>query len=123
MAELKEIFQRHDEVKVAYFFGSQAANEAGPMSDFDFAVFLGTKDPKTIYGIKFALMDELGRLLGTDKIDVVVLDTAMQPELKYRIIKDGILLKEVEPYRVELEPRIMNEYFDFRIMTARHVEL
>jgi len=42
------------------------------------------------------------------------------PEMKYAIITEGILLYEKEPYRVIVEPRILNEYFDFRIMLKRH---
>lgn len=114
-------FQSHPEVKLAYFFGSRAKNEEGPMSDYDFAVYLDEKDKKKVFETKFVLMDEISRLIGTDKIDIVVLDITENPEIKFFIIKEGKLIFEREAhYRVLVEPRIMNEYFDFYSMLRRH---
>ena len=90
------------------------------MSDYDFAVFLGEKDKREIARIRFQLMDELSRALGTDKVDVVMLDSAESPELKYNILQEGKLIFEREPYRVLVEPRILNEYFDFYLILKRH---
>jgi len=42
------------------------------------------------------------------------------PELKYNIIKEGKLIYEKEPYKVLIEPRILNEYFDFRMSLLRY---
>ena len=66
------------------------------------------------------MRDKISRLLGTDKIDVVILDMAESPELKYSIIKEGKLIYEKEPYRVLLEPKILNEYFDFHSILSRY---
>jgi predicted nucleotidyltransferase len=118
--KIKEIFAYHPEVKLAYFFGSRVSGEAGPMSDFDFAVYLDERDVKKIFEIKITLMNEIGLLLKTDKVDMVVLDTAENLELKFFIIKDGRLIFEREPYRLLVEPRIMNEYFDFHSLLLRH---
>jgi predicted nucleotidyltransferase len=90
------------------------------MSDYDFAVFLGEKDKREIARIRFQLMDELSRALGTDKVDVVMLDSAESPELKYNILQEGKLIFEREPFRVLVEPRILNEYFDFHFTLKRH---
>jgi predicted nucleotidyltransferase len=114
------IFESHPEVKLVYLFGSTASDNRGPMSDFDFAVFLGEKDKRKIARIRFQLMDELSRALGTDKIDVVMLDSAESPELKYNILQEGKLIFEREPFRVLVEPRILNEYFDFHFTLKRH---
>jgi predicted nucleotidyltransferase len=114
------IFELHPEVKLVYLFGSMARGYQGPMSDYDFAVFLGEKDKSKIARIRFQLMDELSRALGTDKIDVVMLDSAEAPELKYNILQEGKLIFEREPFRVLVEPRILNEYFDFHLMLRRH---
>jgi len=115
-----DIFSKYAEVKLAYLFGSRARNENGPMSDYDFAIYLDNRDQKNIFNIKARLLDELSRFLKTDKIDLVILDTADQSELKYDIIKDGQLLFEQEPYKVIVEPAILNEYFDFRENLIRH---
>jgi len=73
-----------------------------------------------MFDIKSLLMDELSRALETDKVDIVVLNIAESPEIKYRIIKDGKLIYEKEPYRVLIEPRILQTYFDFHQMLVRH---
>lgn len=123
-ADLKEnlinIFKSHPEVKLAYFFGSKAKNNGGPLSDYDFAVYFDENDESKMYNIKFKLSDELSRLLKTDKIDVVILNLTESPELKYNIIKEGIALVKEEPFKVILEPKILNEYFDFRSMLLRY---
>lgn len=114
------IFAKYPEIKLAYFFGSRAEKREGPSSDYDFAVYLEEKDRKKMFDIKSLLMDELSRALKTDKIDVVVLNTAESPEIKYQIIKDGKLIYEKEPYRILVEPRILQTYFDFHQMLVRH---
>ena len=114
------IFESHPEVKLVYLFGSMARGNRGPMSDYDFAVFLGEKDKREITRIRFQMMDELSQALGTDKIDVVMLDSAESPELKYNILQEGKLIFEREPFRVLVEPRILNEYFDFNLLLRRH---
>lgn len=115
-----QIFESHPEVKLVYLFGSMARDDAGTTSDYDFAVFLGEKDHRKIARIRFELMDELGRALGTDKVDLVMLDSAESPELKYNILRDGKLIFEREPFRVLVEPRILNEYFDFHLLLKKH---
>ena len=114
------IFESHPEVKLVYLFGSTVRGNRGPMSDYDFAIFLDKKDKKEIARIQFQLMDELSRFLGTDKVDVVVLDSSKSPELKYNILQEGKLIFEREPFRVIVEPRILNEYFDFHLSLKRH---
>ena len=104
MAELNKkylpVFKSIPEVKLAYFFGSRATGDDGPASDYDFAVYLDEHDAKKIFDVKCRLLDKLGRLLKTDNLDLVVLDSAEGSELKYEIIKNGRLIYEQEPYRV-----------------------
>jgi len=112
--KLREIFKSHPEVRLVYLFGSQATEKTGPLSDHDFAVFLDDKiSNQQMFDIKFMLQDKLSRELKTDKIDIVILNLTQGPELKYNIIKNGKLIYEIEPYRLILEPRILNSYFDF----------
>lgn len=73
-----------------------------------------------MFDIKFDLFDRLSRLLKTDKADIVILNLAESPELKYNIIKDGKVIYEEEPFRVLLEPKILNEYFDFHYMLTKY---
>lgn len=69
---LKNIFKSYPEIKLAYFFGSKAKNNGGPLSDYDFAVYFDENDESKMYNIKFKLLDELSRLLKTDKIDAII---------------------------------------------------
>jgi uncharacterized protein len=114
------IFESHSEVKLVYLFGSTARGNRGPMSDYDFAIFLGEKDKGRIARFRFQLMDELSQALGTDKIDCVMLDSTESPELKYNILQEGKLIFEREPFRVLVEPMILNEYFDFNLLLRKH---
>ncbi|MFQ6049887.1 MAG: nucleotidyltransferase domain-containing protein [Candidatus Paceibacterales bacterium] len=118
--KLRSIFKLYPKVKLVYFFGSKAQKESGPLSDYDFAVYLDEKDKKKIFETKLKLLNQISDVLKTDKVDIVVLNTAEAPELKYNIIKYGELIFEKKPFKVLVEPRILNEYFDFRISLLKH---
>ena len=110
---LNNIFQLYPQVKLVYFFGSRAENKYGPLSDYDFAVYLDEKDKKKRFDIRLNIMGKLSSEIKTDAVDVVVLNDVKSPELNYSIIKKGKLIYEKEPYKVAIEPRILNAYFDF----------
>lgn len=114
LKKLNSIFKENPEVKLVYVFGSQVTGRRGPLSDYDFAVYLDLRDKKKIFALKFILMDKISRALKTDKVDLVILDITKSPELKFNIIKEGELIYEQEPFRVLIEPKIMMEYFDFQ---------
>lgn len=109
----KKIFKKYPQVKLAYLFGSQANGTAGLLSDYDFAVYLNEKDSGKRFDIRLKLMSQLSLLLKTDAVDVVVINDTESPDLKYDIIKEGKLLLEKAPYKLLVEPKILNEYFDF----------
>lgn len=110
---LANIFKLYPQVKLVYFFGSRARGANGSLSDYDFGVYLEEKDKKKRFDIRLRLMARLSSELRLDAVDVVILNDAESPELKYNIIKEGKVIYEKEPYKVFLEPRILNEYFDF----------
>jgi len=83
LKKLKSIFNNYFEIKLAYLFGSMASGSGSPLSDYDFAVYLDTRDKKRMYEIKFELFDRISRLFKTDKVDIVILNLAESPELKY----------------------------------------
>lgn len=118
--KIKSIFKACPKVKLAYFFGSKAKGGSGPLSDYDFAVFLDEKNKEKMFEIKFALADKISRLLKTDKVDVVILNITESPEIKYNIIQEGKLIYEKTPFRVLIEPKILNEYFDFHILLSKY---
>lgn len=123
--KLESIFNIFPEIKLVYFFGSAATGTAGPTSDYDFAVYFDLrpdeeKDREKMFDVKFKLMDKLSRVLNADKIDVVILNLTESPEFKYEVIKNGKLIYEKEPFQVLVEPKILNEYFDFHYLLKKY---
>jgi len=51
---------------------------------------------------------------------LLILHTVETPELKYNIIAEGKLIYEKEPYKILVESKILNEYFDFYNLFARN---
>lgn len=118
---LKSIFAKYPEVQLVYFFGSRARNDAGPLGDYDLAVFLNpAKDRKQMIDTRMTLQAEIAKLLKTDKIDLVILNLVLGLELKFNIIKEGKIIFERDAARVFVEPRILNEYFDFKALLKRY---
>lgn len=120
LKKLKRLFEGYSEIKLVYLFGSKAEAKSGPLSDYDFAFYFDEKQCKKMLELKFILIDKISRILKTDKVDIAVLNLLESPELKYNIIKNGKLILEHEPFKVFIEPRILNEYFDFHSMLLRH---
>ena len=118
--DLKSFFQSNSQIKLVYLFGSQVSQKIGPLSDYDFAFYIDERDKKKLFNLKLNLISKLSRILKSDKIDVVMLNMVESPELKYNIIKDGKLIFEREPYRILIEPQILNSYFDFHNLLLRH---
>lgn len=117
---LKTLFRRYPEIKLVYFFGSRAKSSYGPLSDYDFAVYFGNIKNKRMFSIKLDLITQISSILKTDSVDIVILNLTKSPELKYAILKEGILILEKEPFKVLVEPKILNEYFDFHRMLSQY---
>lgn len=118
--KLVSFFKKHPSIKLVYFFGSRARNEAGPLSDYDFAVYSDRSDTKELNQLRLGLIAGLCRILKTNAVDVVMLNAYDAPELKYAIITEGILLYEKKPYALMVEPAILNDYFDFTLSLKKH---
>jgi predicted nucleotidyltransferase len=118
--KLNKVFHIYPRIKLVYLFGSRATGEVGPLSDYDFAIYLDEKDPKKMFDTKLELMDQLSRILGTDKVDNAILNLSEMPEFKFNVIMEGQLMYEEEPFRVIVEPKILNEYFDFKLILSRY---
>jgi len=117
---LNSIFNQYSEIGLVYLFGSRVRGDVGPLSDYDFAVYLENADKKRMFEIKFSLQAKLSRSLKTDNVDVVLLNIAGSPELKYNIIKEGKIIFEKKESRITVEPKILNEYFDFHAILSKH---
>jgi len=97
-------------IDLAYIFGSRAAGEEGPMSDFDIAVLFSEFLP---FPLRYALAHKLKTVLKTDRVDLVVLNKA-PIELRYAVIAFGIVAYEANvETRVEYEASTLSLYGDF----------
>src|SRR3989344_5329151 len=111
--EIKHVLKQVGGVRLAYLFGSQASGQTGPLSDYDFAVYLGWKDRKKNFEKKIEIQNKISQVLKTNNVDVAVLNEIDEPEFKYSVITEGKLIFEKEPYKMLVEPAILNQYFDF----------
>src|SRR3989338_4478901 len=117
---IQECVSKMGEVKLLYLFGSQARGEQGPMSDYDFAVYLDEVSRDKMSNVQIDLINAFSKILETDKIDVLVLNKSDNSLLNYMAIAESKLLYETEPYLLIVEPRIVSEYIDYTEAMRRH---
>ncbi len=104
-------------LRLVYIFGSRVSGNVGPLSDYDFAI-LFSQDPEA--GGVCALKHRIAGFLGTDRIDLVVLNRA-PVELKYNVVTTGkVLYEESRKALVEFEARTLSSYFDSLPVLRRH---
>jgi len=124
MQSFKSVFADIPEVMLAYQFCSQVTGNTGPLSDYDFAVYFNpadyTQNTSNQLDFRLKLLSQLAKIIKTDKIDLVVLNDDISPELKFAIIDKGKLIHVVEPYQVLIEPKIINEYIEFKESLRRY---
>jgi len=110
-----------DDVLFAYLFGSAATGALTPRSDVDVALFVASgTDPHTV---RLAVIRACARHLGTDAIDVVVLNTA-PISLAGRILMTRQVLLDRDPYaRHRYESLHARMFQDFRIREHRLLAL
>ena len=101
---LKDLFPQ-TQVSLAYLFGSFTRNEAGEFSDLDLAVLLATKKDE-LYSAYMDLMLEVQKALATERLDLLLLNSAT-PSEKFEIIRSGELLyarneKEINDFEMDV---------------------
>ncbi len=79
LERIVEVAVRHPEVGLLYLFGSQASGDTGPLSDYDFAVYIDEPNHAKLTDLRFELLHELSRILQSDAIDLVVLNRWINP--------------------------------------------
>ena len=112
--KLRTFFGPRDEVLEAYLFGSAAAGSAQPHSDVDVAVYLREPaPPASAFGYVADLTAALMHALGTNQVDVVVLNDA-PPLLYHRVLRDGVrILSRDLRATTTREGRALSRYCDF----------
>lgn len=110
--QLAHLFHQHP-VLLAYLFGSQTTGRTHADSDIDVAVLLNASlTPDARFAERLTLIDALSRLLGTDNVDVVILNEA-PPLLAYEALRSGVLLYCTdENARVEFQVHTLRLYED-----------
>ncbi len=118
-ARLVEALDAPD-VVAASLIGSQATGRAGPLSDVDLGVWLVPGlDAEARYSRALSLKGAAAAALGTNEIDVVVLNDA-SPLMRHRAMRDGVRLVERDrAARVRLEARGLLDYLDTAPLRAR----
>ena len=116
---LRGYLSRRREIHFAYLFGSLAKGTQNRLSDVDVAVFLDPEflarpHPEHSYGYKAHLITELMSQLGTNEIDVVILNHA-SPFLRFQVLRDGIVICETNrEERIRFQAQALSRYFDLK---------
>ena len=119
MHNLQRFFKsRH--VELAYLFGSRARGKVSFLSDYDFAILA----PDGGFEEHYRFFHDLSTIMNSSRVDVVMLKDA-PVELRYRAIKEGILLYQKNRYiKVEFEGDTLSRYFDFLpVLRAQRKEI
>lgn len=114
---LRSRLEQEVDVAAAYLFGSQVRGTAGALSDVDVAVLLD--DASNHHRRQLALLDALGAVVGSERIDVVVLNDA-PVAVAYRVLREGTLLvSKDERKRIAHWVATVDRYLDMEPMRRR----
>ncbi len=119
LIQAEKYLRARKDIAFAYLFGSLAENRATHLSDVDIAVFLteGVFEDK-----RFQILGDLIDIFKTDRLDLVILNSAPLM-LKMKIIQARKILSDNFPYiRNTFESAIIRTYFDFSKMENRILE-
>lgn len=111
---LCELLEPRPEILEAYLFGSVARGEDEKHSDIDVAVFTNQEIAGDGgFGYRAELTTDLMAGLGTNSIDIVILNQA-PPLLYHRVLRDGIrLLSRDLRATTTREARALSRYCDY----------
>lgn len=111
---LRDRLARHPEILEAYLFGSRARGDEAAHSDVDVAVYVDpARVPDSSFGYAAKLTAELVKALGSDAVDVVILNHA-PPLLYHRVLRDGVRVLTRDPAATTTrEGRALSRYCDY----------
>lgn len=117
---LRRTLEPRVEILEAYLFGSHARGGAHGRSDVDVAVYVDeTLAEASRFGYQAELTTHLMDALGTNAVDVVVLNTA-PPLLYHRVLRDGVrLLSRDLRATTTRAGQALSQYFDFLPQMAK----
>ena len=111
---ITEVLSGRREILEAYLFGSRARGAGQAHSDIDIAVFVDPEQAESgPFGYRSRLTTALMSGLGTNSIDVVILNHA-PPLLYHRVLRDGLRLlsRDLRATTVR-EGRALSRHCDF----------
>ncbi len=112
----------HFAVAFAYLFGSRVGATAGPRSDWDVAVYLSRLPEEDPIWERFRIEDALARALGSDAVQVIILNRLDAPLLEYEIVSKGQVLCERDAEaRLLYESGALRRFHDWRYWLDRHM--
>ena len=110
--DLKNIFKKFEQIKIAYLFGSYAENKENKYSDIDIGLLL-SDDFKDITKFK---LDILGNLTAKqfDNIDVIILNNSSLL-MQFEAVKHNNIIYKQDCFdSCEFFSIIVRKFFDFR---------
>ena len=111
----------YPEIKLGYYFGSQAKGKGKPLSDHDFAIYLDeSTTPARKFEIVGGITADLMQVIGSNNIDLVLINDAHNIPLIYTVFSQGELIYEIEPYRMLVGSKHLSAYHDFQVFTTKH---
>ena len=114
LERLTRALEDREEILEAYLFGSHARGQAQPHSDIDVAVYVDEeREACRAWGYQAQLTTDLMVALGTNDVDVVVLNRA-SILLYHRVLRDGvrILSRDLRATTTRAGDAL-SRYFDF----------
>jgi predicted nucleotidyltransferase len=113
LPEAAKYLESHPKVLFAYLFGGLARGKRRPLSDVDIAVWLtGTRNKAKA---KLDLIESLSDVLGTEEIDLVVLNAQENVPLAAEVLRACKVIVDKSPFeRYKFESLALRKYFDFQ---------
>ena len=119
LIQTENYLKARKDIAFAYLFGSVAENRATHLSDIDIAIYV---TEGKITDVRFQILGDLMDILKTDKLDLVILNTAPLT-LKMKILQTRRILADNVPHvRHTFESHTMRTYFDFSKIENRILE-
>jgi predicted nucleotidyltransferase len=113
LSDLGQALERCPAVVFAYLFGGAGRGDLTPLSDVDVAVYLD--ESAVPVDARLEVVGVVTSHLGTDEVDVVVLNSA-PTALAGRILGSRRVILDREPFRRHrFESLALRQFLDFRI--------